>query len=139
MKQLYIRSCNNCGQCCKAEVCPLGEKIGLKLSGEYGCEALERSGDIYVCGLYTNTEKYVLPEKFIPNFDKEVFDKLPEHVKAHFVDKAIELVREPLKLNFGVGCDSLFGSHEKDFRIPIHLMPDEPDWKQEREIAGYWD
>lgn len=49
--------CNNCGLCCRAELCPIGMEVFLQPAGT--CPALEETADgSSVCGLIAHPEVY---------------------------------------------------------------------------------
>ncbi len=48
--------CTRCGTCCRAELC--GIALDFLQQGP-PCPALERDGEVYVCGLVTDPQKYL--------------------------------------------------------------------------------
>ena len=55
-KPAYGSPCNNCGFCCRAELCPLGAIVFGTWSGP--CPALEPHGAGFGCGLVANPQTY---------------------------------------------------------------------------------
>lgn len=84
---LHLRPCTQCGECCRAEVCPVGET--LLETVQVPCPALEfRDGKAW-CGLVTNLDAY--------------------KKRLHFNQPwQVEFLQGYLKglMNFGYGCDS---------------------------------
>ncbi|MGF3025589.1 hypothetical protein ACQVP2_22525 [Methylobacterium aquaticum] len=55
-KPPYGSPCNNCGQCCRLELCPLGHELFGTWDGP--CPAHERTADGFGCGLVLNPQRY---------------------------------------------------------------------------------
>lgn len=56
--------CNNCGQCCRAELCPLGAVVFGRERGP--CPALEPiAGGGEGCGLVMSPQKYARPREVL--------------------------------------------------------------------------
>jgi hypothetical protein len=55
-KPAYGSPCNNCGQCCRSELCPLGHELFGTWEGP--CPAHERTADGFGCGLVLNPQRY---------------------------------------------------------------------------------
>ena len=82
----YKKSCNQCGACCKKEVCLIGKVILGTIKTP--CPALVKKEGIYWCGLITDTQKYVFPQLGLSN---QQCDAIRCHLRMIF--------------NFGEGCD----------------------------------
>lgn len=80
----YPKPCTQCGECCKAEPCPLCD--GLSIAKKSPCIALEYKDGKHWCGLVVNLAKY----------------------RPDFRDWEVEFMQEYLKqiCQFGIGCDS---------------------------------
>lgn len=55
-KPAYGTPCNNCGDCCRESLCPLGTRLFNQASGP--CPALEADGERGVCGLVAHPARY---------------------------------------------------------------------------------
>ncbi len=82
----YKKKCEQCGKCCKTQVCLLGFVI-LRTETTPCPSLIERDGK-YWCGLITETERFVFPE-------------------LKLSDEQVNLIRKHLLVvnNFGEGCD----------------------------------
>lgn len=81
-----MKPCKQCGECCKAEPCQVAIWVGLE--NQHPCEALEKSGNLYFCGLALHPQKYL---NLGPKEDWKD-DFIREHIKR--------------LLGIGMGCDS---------------------------------
>ena len=79
-----MKPCIQCGECCKAEPCPLPEC--LSVPSKTPCVTLEFKNGKYWCGLVVNLAKY----------------------RPDFRDWEVEVMQNYLKkiCRFGIGCDS---------------------------------
>lgn len=84
-EQLFPKPCTQCGNCCKEEVCIVGEAV-LGTS-EIPCRALLFDGSRHWCGLV------VSPKQFSEN---PLTDLEAGEVRARLLEM----------FNFGIGCDS---------------------------------
>lgn len=55
-KPAYGAPCNNCGQCCEDQLCPLGQIHFKRLHGP--CPALGFVGDVSSCGLVADPRRF---------------------------------------------------------------------------------
>jgi hypothetical protein len=84
-KPPYGQACNGCGQCCKNELCPLGNAVFKRWEGP--CPALEREGERFGCGLVKH------PERWMP-------------VRTFTVGKKIMSEAAAYLIGAGRGCDA---------------------------------
>ena len=102
-----MKPCANCGECCLAITCDLGQAIFL-VSEDAVCPAIEKDGEFYYCGLISNTANYVKHlagrEEWKTIFLRDVFKEL---------------------VGIGIGCtngDKTGEDHKCDLSFPEILM-----------------
>lgn len=111
----YIRNCNHCGRCCHTTPCDVALAFVIDAVENYPCPAIEREGDIYLCGVVRSPNKYI----DVVNFDRaRLDDETISELKTHYLEHIVEKIKKA----FVDQCDSYFGTRKKDKRIPIHLL-----------------
>lgn len=116
-KAAYGAACNNCGLCCRAELCPLGQIIFHTVAGP--CPALEHTAGGFECGVIVH------PERYAP---------------AHEPSKVREVAA--MAIGAGIGCDArLAGESDppKAYRWALEKAEKARNSVQRRvrEIFGY--
>ncbi len=99
------RNCNHCGRCCHEVPCA----VAMAFAGadeSKPCKALNRVGDQYFCGIFTEPESYI----------DVSWCKGDMLIEAAYINQAKEAL---MPMMVGV-CDSVYGQEDKDQRIPIH-------------------
>lgn len=87
-KPAHGTKCNNCGQCCRAMRCPLGQMVFGPVRDEEACPALDFKFPGFTCGLVATPVKYA-----------------PAVVAKHGVEAARNAAA--LLIGAGMGCDAL--------------------------------
>lgn len=82
----FSKPCTHCGICCKSEPCPIAVWTMGQTKGS--CRALEKNGDIYLCGMMMEPSQYV-----------DLGDK--QEWKDRFLSQQIKSI-----LGAGMGCCS---------------------------------
>lgn len=101
-KPRHGQSCNGCGQCCLAELCPLGARVFKQHDGP--CPALEANADgARICGLVVNPQSYA-----------------PFRTHAHGRLRMIEAAL--LLIGSGQGCDAQIEGEEADHQYRARLI-----------------
>jgi hypothetical protein len=83
--------CNNCGQCCQDQLCPLATHIFGHRHGP--CPALQPDGEDHVCGVVRR------PRQFVPVI-------VARHGHANTASAAAVLI------GTGMGCDAMLAEGE---------------------------
>lgn len=99
--------CNNCGECCRAELCPLGVSVFRTVAGP--CPALETRADDgqSACGLVAH------PATYMP-------------VRAHVYGKRAMSDAALILVGAGIGCDAQLESEpaNEPFRAMLRRKRD---------------
>lgn len=94
-KPPYGSPCNNCGLCCRSELCPLGFELFGTWAGP--CPAHERTPQGFACGLVTSPQRYRAARAI-------------SHGRAVLSQAALRLIGS------GSGCDALADGEKPDLR-----------------------
>ena len=67
MSARFPHPCTNCGLCCIAITCEIGQGL-MRVSAQGPCPALEWEGNESRCGLITHPERHIAPD-LLPRLD----------------------------------------------------------------------
>lgn len=76
-KPKYGEACNRCGECCRQELCEVGQLTFLGESAP--CPALEWDGTQFGCGMVLHPERYLVPH-WSEKDQKDAKDYLTPHI-----------------------------------------------------------